>query len=748
MKKSKKILCVVLALSMLAAVFSVTAGAAAGDTLASYYATNPDGKVGAQGSITIDGSASDWSEDMLVATSAAWDVANHYKGSHEDNLIDAHALFASWDSSNLYIGMQFVNTTDTWQNAGDQSLKDGGKMGETPIMLALSVDPSSTGLTGMLTDGGYIWGNQTAFQTHVDHLFMMSAKPGTGTPAMFTAADSSGNSNYTSACTNFTSAGISYKLADTNICSHIYGLNYSDSASDVYDESADWVDYKTYKGAKGVHNTSYDTFYEMKIPFSALGIDAAYLAENGIGAMILGSRGESTLDCCPFDPEAMLDNVTGSYAQDPSTSHEKDDLDTITVPLARIGADGDVPVNPTTQPATVAPTTQKATTAPATETPAGQLTVNAKSNILTTKTVTASSGDTLIVDYNLTSAMKLVNGEWTLTYDTAKLQLLSVESPNAEALINSKSGKALGAFSSASKLYDFTSGKTLVEATFKVLSAGSTDVTLNVSELSVGYKQNGTLYYRNAVEDGQLKNISSVSGFSSNSISGSAAVTGSSSETLTVNVTSNLFGTVSKTVTTDAGKVIVEIPLTCDTKLLNAQWAVTYDTSKLSFDKNHLDSLMPNVHTFSALEQTKGTIKGNFSNLRGEDFKTQKDFVRIFFDIVESGTANVNFDCKILGVRENGVEAYPVFNSTEQETGSSFSGSAEIDSFPADTISGDVNLDGVVDVNDVTLVQKYIAEYDITFTGAQQLVADMNGDGNVTIVDATYIQYSIAGMLN
>lgn len=34
----------------------------------------------------------------------------------------------------------------------------------------------------------------------------------------------------------------------------------------------------------------------------------------------------------------MLDQANLEYSYDPSTSHEKEDIDNITVPLARIGA--------------------------------------------------------------------------------------------------------------------------------------------------------------------------------------------------------------------------------------------------------------------------------------------------------------------------------------------------------------------------------------------------------------------------
>ena len=159
--------------------------------------------------------------------------------------------------------MQYVNTTDTWQNPGDASLMDGGKIGDLHLVLALSVNPSSTGLTGKVTDGKYIWGDQIDYSgTHVDHLFYMSAKPGAGVPGHFTVADAAGNTDYTTHCGSYKTEGIEYKMADGNACSSIWGLNNSDSTDDVFSDSSDWVDYKTYKGSKGVHNTKYDSFYE------------------------------------------------------------------------------------------------------------------------------------------------------------------------------------------------------------------------------------------------------------------------------------------------------------------------------------------------------------------------------------------------------------------------------------------------------------------------------------------------------
>ena len=112
--------------------------------------------------------------------------------------------------------------------------------------------------------------------------------------------------------------------------SQIMGLADSKSPEDAYDASK-YVDMM----GKG-HSRTYDSFYEINIPLKTLGIDKSYIEENGVGVMQLATRGTSAIDCLPHDP-SMLDNVTGDCAVDTSTSHEKDDTDVITVPLAAVG---------------------------------------------------------------------------------------------------------------------------------------------------------------------------------------------------------------------------------------------------------------------------------------------------------------------------------------------------------------------------------------------------------------------------
>ena len=56
---------------------------------------------------------------------------------------------------------------------------------------------------------------------------------------------------------------------------------------------------------------------------------------------------------------------------------------------------------------------------------------------------------------------------------------------------------------------------------------------------------------------------------------------------------------------------------------------------------------------------------------------------------------------------------------------------------------GDANGDGIVNINDVTLIQRYLAELE-TLEGIYLHAADVNQDGTVDIADATVIQMYLA----
>ena len=326
-----------------------------------YYATNPDGKVGKEATIT---GASDFTQDMLIARSGAWDVPNAFNGAHENSVADCYGLYAAWDNDNLYIGLEMVNTTDTWHGEGDGPLSDGGKMSDVPVVIAINTGAGNA-MTGKCpTDKeGHVWQCNLEFETRIDHLLFASAK-GTGNPGLFTG-DAEGNTDYTEHLTGFKDAGITYTIEDKSISPEIMQMVEPKDPSEVYDSSK-------YKDAMSQgHDRKYDTFFTYTIPLKALNIDKAYIESNGVGIMGLGTRQSSALDCIPHDP-SMLDNAMKPYTiADDNTSHEKEDLDIITVPLAAAGnikgggSGGDIPITNTPQPPTSAPSTDT----PSTDTP-------------------------------------------------------------------------------------------------------------------------------------------------------------------------------------------------------------------------------------------------------------------------------------------------------------------------------------------------------------------------------------------
>ncbi len=168
-----------------------------------------------------------------------------------------------------------------------------------------------------------------------------------------------------------------------------------------------------------------------------------------------------------FNGENMLLNTV-------SAGFEEDSLVDVTITLditnfeysTRSGAKATIKVEPST---------------PAAE----NLTINATSNICqATGSGTFNVGDKVSVYYLLdTKDAQLENVQWALTYDKNLLTLDSLTMPEiADGMINVDD--ATGNASSLA-LYDFAGGKKLVEAVFTVNGTGTTDVDLNVVDLTL-----------------------------------------------------------------------------------------------------------------------------------------------------------------------------------------------------------------------------------------------------------------------
>ncbi|NLK94150.1 MAG: hypothetical protein GX275_03000, partial [Clostridiales bacterium] len=298
------------------------------------YGTNTKG-VGKEKTITIDGSFSDWSEDMLIAQGVANDEPRAFRGAHEYPVYDDYALYAAWDNDNLYIGWQIANPNDKVcgeNGVGTNEAKPYNA--DQPQIIGLDIDPNKSATTEIST-GKYVWERTLDFKNGVDTALYFSTKPGVGTPGFF-IPNSEGRFSYDPEyCLNFKTLGIKYAYADGFLPSSMIGINgIANLGIDaLYSESSPWEDLLQLG-----HNKALDTFYEMSIPLKSLGIDKDYLVNNGIGVFHASIYGSSPVSSLPHD-KCVLDNALEAYSQDSSTSMEKEDLDEFTVPCARVGKD-------------------------------------------------------------------------------------------------------------------------------------------------------------------------------------------------------------------------------------------------------------------------------------------------------------------------------------------------------------------------------------------------------------------------
>ena len=328
----------------------VTAATSGGASSCSKYSTNPNGQVGKQKTIT---SASDFTEDMIVAQGIANDDPATFRGPHEAPRFDQYALYAAWDNTNLYVGIQYTNVCDVV--ATDQDAVQGGRAkpngadADIPQMLLFDTK------TGNYTDGSTnsasqstVWNTQVTFDTSttkVDKILMYSPKEGINNYSVFPVTN--GKIDYVNAVSpgyQVALPGASITWEDGFFGSHIYGISGNGytgyKPSDITD-SANWTDFIN-------HRKDLDTFCIITLPLSYLGVTASDISSNGIGLMAVATYGESGIGCLPHDT-CMLDNAMEAYSKDDSTSGEKDDADKISVALASVGAQGDFPIpTPTT----------------------------------------------------------------------------------------------------------------------------------------------------------------------------------------------------------------------------------------------------------------------------------------------------------------------------------------------------------------------------------------------------------------
>ena len=228
------------------------------------------------------------------------------------------------------------------------------------------------------------------------------------------------------------------------------------------------------------------------------------------------------------------------------------------------------------------------------------------------------------------------------------------------------------------------------------------------------------------------------------------------SKNLNVTATSNYFPSAKVTLVNNK-ELCVEYELQSSMKLVNAEWALNYDSSKLKLDVARSKDFMPNVSNEVTNIKT-GRILSNFTDITDlKDFTNKKTFVRAYFNVIGTGSTTVDLNLKTLcvGFIDNDLKvnfAAVVRNSVIQSGVTSVVGYEKLAInkntkaylYSDDNVMlGDVTGDGQIDVNDVTAIQLYIAQNQ-SFTDKQKEAADVNKDGKISVLDVTRVQQYIA----
>ncbi len=312
-----------------------------------YFSTNPNGQVGKQASITIDGSISDWDSSMLIAQGVANDDPRVYRpNSMYEIAMDDYALYAAWDNTNLYLMWEMANVQDAVAPSDTYPISQGNLwINNMPIFLYFSIDPTIEG-DGSTTTDATVWNSGITLDANIDTVIACSTNGSNG-PFVYKANDD-GKIVYN----DTRQSSIQMDWGNEVISTELWGIDegYGEwnnrVPGDVLDETSKWIDfYKDPEHSKGI-----DMFYEMAIPLDLLGTSAAELTSNGIGLMKVSTFGTSGMNSLPADP-SMWDNAHLDYSGQEPNSREKEDADNITVPLARIGKlleGGNTPVVPPT----------------------------------------------------------------------------------------------------------------------------------------------------------------------------------------------------------------------------------------------------------------------------------------------------------------------------------------------------------------------------------------------------------------
>ncbi len=292
------------------------------------YSTNPTKGQYRSAGITIDGAntSGEWTTNMLIAL----DMVNDDPRSLGSNWtmheapIDLTHVWACWDDTYLYLAYQFVDVTDVLDPANAGGAASGKISNNGGHLISIALNTKTGGSTGDMWSKSNSWAGVDTpdFQIYMrGDLWAGASYMSTALPGNTWAGDPQLGTTYNT----FAGWGITVDNGDGYVGgSEMWGVGDCDDRNSQGAPTRNFL-------SEG-HSTSRDSFYEIKIPLTAIGMTRSSLEGSGIGVMIAGGS-QSALDTIP--------NSTGTTDTQGvevwNSSREWSDSDVFTEPFARIG---------------------------------------------------------------------------------------------------------------------------------------------------------------------------------------------------------------------------------------------------------------------------------------------------------------------------------------------------------------------------------------------------------------------------
>jgi glycosidase len=292
------------------------------------YSVNPTKGQYRSAGITIDGAntGSEWTTNMLIGL----DMVNDDPRSLGSNWtmheapIDATHLWACWDENYLYLAWQFVDVTDILDPANAGGAGSGKISNNGGHLINIVLNTKAGGSTGDMWAKSNSWAGVDTpdFQVYMrGDLWAGASYMSTALAGNTWAGDPQLGTTYNT----FAGWGITVDNGDGYVGgAEMWGV------SDCDDRNSQGAPTRNFL-SEG-HSTARDSFYEIKIPLTAIGMTKATLESNGLGVMV-GGGSTSALDTIP--------NSTGTTdtpgAEVWNSPLEWADRDVFTEPFARIG---------------------------------------------------------------------------------------------------------------------------------------------------------------------------------------------------------------------------------------------------------------------------------------------------------------------------------------------------------------------------------------------------------------------------